>query len=702
VREQRRGIHRWCAAVGSAAILLAMGVPLPAWADGDHAAASRVIRADLGGGRYDLWITLTPSPLVAGRPSVIRAQIIDRRSGATVRGGTVEMAIPEWMPPSLRQVSAVAGKGQGPIQDEAEEERRAAIRVLQAKLRPTANVGQVFPSLTREEAPGVYALEFTPLAAEPYELQVTLRDPVEARFQGSLSTMVSLPVTWEWPVNPRLIVVGMIILSLAAAALLILRLRGDAVAPGERFNLLALPWLQRLVTSPALQPATQIPLTFLFAIVVFLGFADTPVAGRNLATKLTWTIWWAGIIFTFILVGRLWCLLCPIGAVNEWASRFAQPTRQWPKPLRNLWIANGSFVLLTWADVQLGVVRHPRVTAWIILLLVVSAVLTGLFYQRRTFCRYLCPITGLIGIYSMVAPVELRAKRCEACRTHTEKECFVGGPMNVGCPMFERLWEMDSNAYCNLCFECVKGCTQDNLVLRLRSFGKDLWGATRRHLDEAYLAVVLVGASLYLTGEMVQPWHEVLDRIASRVPLHLLGITSHKTVEAWINAVLFLLVALALIPLLVLAAAWVAQRLLAWAGKAVRLREIVTVFGYMFIPISLSMHLAHNLHHLLDEGPGIVPVIQRTVNRFTPAWAGVPAWDLPPLASHEVVYWMQMLLFMGFYGVSLYAGAHLARRYFSNAETTFRATAPMVLVSLVLMLLNVYVLSQPMSARHSH
>ena len=201
---------------------------------------------------------------------------------------------------------------------------------------------------------------------------------------------------------------------------------------------------------------------------------------------------------------------------------------------------------------------------------------------------------------------------------------------------------------------------------------------------------------------MVRPWHEALDRIASRVPLHLLGTTSHKTVAAWINAVLFLVVALGLIPLLVLAAAWVAQRLLTWAGKAVRLREIVTVFGYMFIPIGLSMHLAHNLHHLLDEGPGIVPVIQRTVNRFTPVWAGVPAWDLPPLASHEVVYWMQMLLFMGFYGVSLYAGARLARQYFSNAETTFRATAPMVLVSLVLMLLNVYVLSQPMSARHSH
>lgn len=701
MRRTRETAERERVALGvAAALLLAMLVPLPARADGDHGAGSGVIRADLGQGRYDLWITLSPSPLVAGRRATIKAQIIDRASGATVRGGRVEMAIPEWVPPSLRQVSRVAGRDRA--FDEAEQEWRAAIQALRAEVRAGAHVGQVLPGPAAEVAPGVYALEFTPLAAEPYELQVALRSGAAGSPSPLPAVTVSLPVTWEWPVNPRLLVVALVILGTAIAALAVLWVRGDGPAPGERFNFLALPWVQRLVTAPAFQPATQVPLLFLFAVIVFLGLADTPQAGRNLATKLTWTIWWAGIIFTFILVGRLWCLMCPIGAVNEWASRLARPGRLWPKPLRNLWIANGTFVLLTWADVQLGVVRDPRVTAWIIILLLVSAVLTGLFFQRRTFCRYLCPITGLIGIYSMLAPLELRAKKCETCRTHREKECFVGGPASVGCPMFERLWEMDSNAYCNLCFECVKGCTRDNLVLRLRAFGKDLWAAGRRHLDEAFLAVVLAGASLYLTGEMIRPWHETLDRVASRLPLHALGITSHRTAEAVINASLFLIVALVLVPLVVLAGAWAAQRLLRRAGKIHGLREIFTVFGYMFIPIGLSMHLAHNLHHLLDEGPGLVPVLQRTINRFTSVSAGVPAWGLPPLLPHEVVYWMQMLLFMGFYGVSLYAGGRLARRHFSTAETTFRAAAPMVLVSLVLMLLNVYVLSQPMSARHSH
>ena len=38
------------------------------------------------------------------------------------------------------------------------------------------------------------------------------------------------------------------------------------------------------------------------AVVVFLGFHDVQGGGVNFATRLTWTIWWADIIFTFFLL----------------------------------------------------------------------------------------------------------------------------------------------------------------------------------------------------------------------------------------------------------------------------------------------------------------------------------------------------------------------------------------------------------------
>src|SRR5262249_51715535 len=59
-----------------------------------------------------------------------------------------------------------------------------------------------------------------------------------------------------------------------------------------------------------------------------VGLTDVQDGGVNLATKLTWTIWWAGIIFTFFLVGRVWCVACPFGALNEWTARLAGPLRR--------------------------------------------------------------------------------------------------------------------------------------------------------------------------------------------------------------------------------------------------------------------------------------------------------------------------------------------------------------------------------------
>ena len=44
----------------------------------------------------------------------------------------------------------------------------------------------------------------------------------------------------------------------------------------------------------------------------------------------------------------------------------------------------------------------------------------------------------------------------------------------------------------------------------------------------------------------------------------------------------------------------------------------------MFIPVGLSMHLAHNLNHLFKEGPMIVPAIQRTLNEYAAMNMGDP------------------------------------------------------------------------------
>ncbi len=562
-----------------------------------------------------------------------------------------------------------------------------------------ANAPHALRPASEETWAGSYALAVTPRRTGAHQVRVVLEEAGGRRFDPPLVVDFAVGVG-------RAPGMGAAVWTLVAlmGGLAVLVLNGVAVrariarSAEDTFNLLEIPWLRRLLTSRALQPALQIPLLVLLGIVAFLGFADVQDGGTNLATKLTWTIWWAGIIFTFFLVGRVWCLACPFGALNEWTSRLAAPLRRLPKSFRNILWATGIFVLLTCADEQLGVVRSPRVTAWIVVFFAALAVAVGLFYERRSFCRYLCPIGGLIGIYSMTAPVELRARDRSLCAADEDKLCYRGGETTVGCPMFEFPATMDRNNYCTLCVECVKGCSSDNMVLRLRAFGRDLWTSRRRLLDESYLAVALVGLTLLVTAQMLTAWPGWISALARWLPLGVRSSLRPVTYLGLVESAILLGGALAAVPLVILAGAWVAHRLAGTGSPGAR--RTFVIFGYMFIPVGLAMHLAHNLAHLLLEGAGIVPVVQRAVALYTPFSLGEPDWQVPPLASEPVVAFVQMTFLVGFFILSLVAGHRLSLRVYPDPRTASRALVPMALLSFIFTVAGIVLLNQPMGMRH--
>jgi polyferredoxin len=498
---------------------------------------------------------------------------------------------------------------------------------------------------------------------------------------------------WAWTVLP-LLVVGVV----AALYLIGVRARTTRSA-AEATNLLEIRWLRRVLTSRVLQPALQIPFLVLAGIVVFLGFHDVQNGGVNLATKLTWTIWWAGVIFTFFLVGRVWCLACPFGALNEWASRLAGPVRRLPRPFRNLWWATAMFVVLSWADEQLGVVRSPAVTASLVLFFAALAVGIGLFFERRSFCRYLCPIGGVIGLYSMTAPIELRTGEAATCRGHADKRCYRGGPDVRGCPMFEFPQSMDRNTYCTFCAECVRACSCDNLVLRLRAFGQDLWASSRRLFDEAYLAVALVGLTLLVTAQMLTAWPEWISALAGRLQGGVVGgALDPATAVTLVESAVLLGGTLVVAPALLLGAAAVAEQLS--GAPRLGVRRSFVIFGYVLIPVALAMHLAHNLGHLLLEGAAIVPGVQRAVARYTPWSLGVPDWSPAPLASGPVIGLLQVTVIAAFFVLSLVAGHRLALRVYGEASAASRALIPVAVLALVFSVVGIVLLQQPMGMRH--
>jgi hypothetical protein len=395
--------------------------------------------------------------------------------------------------------------------------------------------------------------------------------------------------------------------------------------------------------------------------------------------------------------------MCPVGALSEWTSRIFKPRRQFPSKLQNVWLANLFFVLLTWLDIQIGVVRNPIVTGSLLLGITAVAIGIGMRFERRTFCRYACPIGGLIGIYAMFSAVELRSKDSEVCRNHKRKDCYLGNKRGHGCPMFETIPRMDSNNVCNFCGECIKCCPRNNITIRVRSFFKDAWASRQKSLDEATLAVVLVGVAIFVTGDMLEPWAGWMNSAMKLFPSQLLGIEYAYTVEVITKSILYFSVSLLLIPGLILLASAFSNSIVGEKNHN-GLKQTFIKFGYMFIPIGLSMHLAHNTGHLLNESGGIIPALQRVLNKYTSLHAGEPNWNMAisPLMDPVYLYWIQMGLLLFFYAFALYAGSRLAMVHYKDHDTSFKAVLPMIVVSFGLMVVNVYFLNMPMAPRHVH
>jgi polyferredoxin len=649
-------------------------------------------------GPYQILLEKPEKPPAVGFENFLKVRLLDTRTQRLVSGREVLIGInlPQAKPRPAEEVVGAAA---------LEEGDPSRIVIMDSPLEWNQDGSlrlEGFLESQPADDEGHYQVRFRPFLDGTHLVKVVvLPDPGDK---------TALPLVAQFPIkvspapgaNWALWTVAALVVLMALALLAGLWLRMASPSSDPRgYNWLDLPGLKAFARWRGFQTFFQLPNLAVFGLIIVLGFLDTQSGSRNLATKLTWTIWWAGVIFTFVLVGRVWCLMCPFGAVTDWINRAVSPVRRLPRWLRNLWLANLLFLFLTWLDGYYGVVSNPRLTAWIILAMFALAAIVGALLQRRSFCRYFCPIGGLISIYSMVSPVELRIKDPKICQAHRSKDCYVGDSCGYGCPMFEFPQRMDANNYCNFCCECVKTCSEDNISVRLRTFGKDLWASATHRFDESFLAVALVGVSIVVTGHMLLPWHEWLDGLAHYLPFEALGIHEHTTIEKIMFSVLLIGGSVALAPGLMLGVAWT-SRSLAGANPRVSLKRVFTVFGYMLVPVGLAMHLSHNLRHLLLEGWGVVPVVQKTINAYTSFFAGTPDFGPKTLVAEPAVYWLQMTLLVGFFWLSLLSGWRLSRALFGDGREGVKALMPMVALALVFMLVNIYFLNQPMNPRHFH
>jgi len=177
--------------------------------------------------------------------------------------------------------------------------------------------------------------------------------------------------------------------------------------------------------------------------------------------------------------------------------------RRWPNPLRNIWLQNGAFLLLALFSIVL--LTTPLATAIVLAGMLLAAVGLSLMFERRSFCRYLCPVGGFIGLYSQAAPVELRIKQKSVCVACQGKPCYNGSAQGHGCPWDVYPGGLTKNTYCGLCLECIRTCPHDNIAVNLRPLAADLERPATR-LDEAFKSFVMLGSAMTYAAVLLGPW----------------------------------------------------------------------------------------------------------------------------------------------------------------------------------------------------
>ncbi|MDA8381115.1 MAG: 4Fe-4S binding protein [Actinomycetota bacterium] len=382
------------------------------------------------------------------------------------------------------------------------------------------------------------------------------------------------------------------------------------------------PLVARLIRNRKFQFFLILPNQIVFWAVVLLGFVGTADPGLNFGTAITWYVWFCLVFVMMVVVGRAWCVMCPFGGFAEWIQRrtFWKRTqkslglgRKFPARLARygFLIPVVSFLILTWLEEFFNIAGpgNPIATSFMVIGIVASALVFFMVFERRTFCRYICPLSTLIGsVGSMGSVAGFRTKDREVCLSCTTKDCMRGSADGYGCPWYTWPGSADSNLYCGLCSECYKSCPEGNVGLFLQKPLTSVVAPRRRRIDVAWGIALLFGLVLYQQFNATNVFAAIDNWLNTELhfpqypnPVDYLG---------------FIIVGAALVS----GVAWLVSK--AFANRSLRFdqpgnfiekksqfRTYFMPIAYGLIPIVGADYFARQLPKFLKYSPRVVPAV---------------------------------------------------------------------------------------------
>jgi polyferredoxin len=209
--------------------------------------------------------------------------------------------------------------------------------------------------------------------------------------------------------------------------------------PADQFDLdlLRVPLLRRVLRWPVFPVALQVVTLGALIALIVIGWDLGPgrpvkelmtLRKTNLALLMVWGFWWPGMIVASVLFGRVWCTVCPTELVNRigdgLARRIGWPRLGMARWLRAGWLVTLAFVALQIAGAVLGLSRVPHYTAWMLVVLLLLGLVTGLVIREpHSFCKSFCPAGAMLSVYGRFTSAQIEVCDPQTCAGCATRDC---------------------------------------------------------------------------------------------------------------------------------------------------------------------------------------------------------------------------------------------------------------------------------------
>ncbi|MGD8440657.1 MAG: sigma 54-interacting transcriptional regulator [Holophagae bacterium] len=237
---------------------------------------------------------------------------------------------------------------------------------------------------------------------------------------------------------------------------------------------------------------------FIATAVICVSAARTQTA--TIANNSVWMLWEPVVFALFLLLGTVWCTVCPLSSGGRAVQRlfsFDRPPPAWILRAGS-WLSAVAFVVILWSEEFFHMTRSPFPTGILLLGLIAASVVCCILWQREVWCRHICPLGRLGTALSPVAPLTVAARRSICNSTCTTHDCYKGNERVPGCPVWHHPQLVSEAHRCKTCLTCLQSCPHGSAGLYLRPRLRSAW-----HLPSAESYIIPFALTVFFLSPVL-------------------------------------------------------------------------------------------------------------------------------------------------------------------------------------------------------